>query len=179
MQSVIQRSQELSNEQLVEQFRTNLTSSSASYSVDEQTALANLFAKTPTDNYVVYSKADLVRPLKQGDILLYHTSSSYYKAVSKTIGSLRKSNGMNLQDGVSVTGDHRCIAVEGSKFSIEEGMFKPKDNITRGRQYPCKVIKSDKPFLIYHSEHGNITVPEGEYLAFTAINPETLTRVLD
>lgn len=178
--TVIHRRQEnVTGEAVINIFRTSLEERQEQFGQSEIEKLSALYAKNPTDNFIVYDKADLECPLIQGDIQLYHESSDYYKEAFSTVTNLRDSKNMNLQEGVSVTGDHRIVPVEGSNMVIKEGQFYPLGNIMRGRRYDCKTISTDKPFLITHREHGNIAVPEGNYLVFTAIDPQTHTRVLD
>ena len=169
----------LTNEQIVAEFRTALEDNKQCYQPSEIEELVNIHAKSVTDNYMVYDETAKVSSIKQGDISLYGTETSYYKAVKDTINGLKLTNDRNLQDGTAITGDHKFVALPDSNLTIKVGMFVPKDNVTNGRQYSCKMIHSDKPFLITHREHGNVAVPAGDYLSFVQINPKTHSRVLD
>lgn len=172
-------SQGLTQEQIVSEFRTALTDNSDVYKKSEIEELAALHAKSTTDNFIVSDKDAATRSLKQGDILIYGTKSKYYLAVKDTISNRQPSNSMNLQNGEAITGDHRVVPLKGAHLTIENAMFTPLDNVTRGRKYQCKIIKSDKPFTITHQEHGNITMPADEYMVFTALDPRTQQRVID
>lgn len=141
--------------------------------------LTALYAKHATDNFSVTDEADLRFPIKQGDILLSHTSSKYYAKVEKSIRNLKETEDRNLQEGHAITGDHMVRTTEGANLTIQNGTYVPPGNITNGRDYRCKIIKSDKPFIITHQEHGNIALPAGTYLARTAINPDNLNIMLD
>ena len=172
-------SQGLSKEQVVSEFRTALVNNSDVYEKSEIEELAALHAKSTTDNFIVSDKDAATRSLKQGDILIYGTESKYYLAVKDTISNKQPASSMNLQNGEAITGAHRVVPIKGAKLTIENAMFTPLDNITRGRKYQCKLIKSDKPFALTHQEHGNMTFPAGEYMAFTALDPRTQQRVID
>lgn len=172
-------SKDLTNEQIVSEFRTALTDNSDVYKKSEIEELAALHAKSLTDNFVISDKDAATRSLKQGDILIHGIQSKYYLKVKDTISNRQPANSMNLQNGEAITGDHRVVPLKGAKLTIENAMFTPADNITRGHKYPCKIIKSNKPFALTHQEHGNMTFPAGEYMAFTALDPKTQQRVID
>lgn len=181
MNTVIHRKDEnITGEAVVNMFKDELTKKESQYqTASEIEELVNTYAKTPTDNFIVTDIADLKRPICQGDIEIHHESSDYYKATFDTVTDLRDAKNMNLQEGVSVTGDHRIIAISGAKMSIKDGRFEAKDNVLRRRQYECKIVETDKPFLIAHREHGNIALPAGKYLVFTQIDTKTQRRVYD
>lgn len=181
MKTVIHRKADgVTGEAVVNQFRSTLDTKSSQYGEQSDIEkLVALYAKTPTDNFIVSDSEDLRKPLKQGDINFYHESSDYYKKVIDTVKNLKSSSNMNLQEGVSVTGDHRIVPIAGAKMTIQDGQFHPADDIMNSRPYECKIVKSDKPFLVTHREHGNIAMQAGTYLVFTQIQPETMRRVLD
>ena len=172
-------SQGLTQEQIVSEFRTALVDNSDVYKKSEIEELAALHAKSTTDNFIVSDKEAATRSLKQGDILIHGTQSKYYLAVKNTITKAEPTSSMNLQNGEAITGDHRIVPLKGAKLTIENAMFVPLDNVTRGRKYQCKLIKSDKPFALTHQEHGNMTFPAGEYMSFVALDPRTQQRVID
>ncbi len=172
-------SQGLSQEQIVSEFRTALTDNSDVYEKSEIEELADIHAKSTTDNFIVSDADAPVRSLKQGDILIYGSKSKYYLAVKNTITKGEPTTNMNLQNGVAITGDHKVVPLKGANLTIENAMFVPLDNVTRGRKYQCKLIKSDKPFALTHQEHGNMTFPAGEYMSFVALDPKTQQRVID
>lgn len=181
MNTIIHRKDEnFTGEAVVSLFKDELTKKESQYvSKSEIEELVNTYAKTPTDNFIVTDIADLKRPICQGDIEIHHESSDYYKETIESVQDLRAAKDMNLQEGVSVTGDHRIIAIAGAKMSIQDGRFEVKDNVLKRRLYECKIVETDKPFLIAHREHGNIALPAGKYLVFTQIDTKTQRRVYD
>ena len=181
MNTFIHRKQEgVTGEAVLDLFKDELTKKEEQYqSQTEIEKLVNTYAISPTDNFVVTDVEDLKTLVCQGDINLCSVNSNYYKEVKGSIDILRDAKDMNLQEGVSVTGDHRIVALENSEMSIRDARFQPKDNILKRRPYECKIVKSNKPFLITHREHGNIAMPAGEYLVFSSLNAETLQRVWD
>ena len=169
----------LSSEEIVSVFRTALTDNSKVYEPSEIEALADLHAKHLTDNFVVSNEDGKIKSIKQGDILIHGCESKYYKEVESSISVGDETDNRNLQDGVAITGDHKVIPVEGANLVINDGMFRPKDNVTRRGRHTCKIITSDKPFLITHQEHGNVALPAGKYLSFVALDPKTQQRIID
>lgn len=165
--------------EVIAQFRTSLEERSSQYEQTEIEALADFYAKNLTDNFIVSDVEDIKRPIKQGDIYLYHETSQFYQDVIDTVTNLKPTDNMNLQDGEAMTGDHRIHTIADTNMTIQVGRFEPKDRVLSRRQYDCKLIESDKPFLITHQEHGNIAVLAGKYLAYTAIDPTDLQRVID
>ena len=172
-------SQGLTREQIVSEFRTALTDNSDVYKQSEIEELAALHAKSTTDNFIVSDKDAETRSLKQGDILIHGVKSPYYLAVKNTITKGELTENRNLQTGEAITGDHKVVPLKGANLTIENARFTPLDNVTRGRSYNCKIIKSDKPFALTHQEHGNMTFPAGEYMSFVALDPRTQQRVID
>lgn len=181
MQTIIHRKDDTMNkEQVMEKFVTELEKRVDQYGgMSEIEKLATTYAKNETDNFIVTDTADLKYTICQGDITLQHESSKYYQDVVDTIMDLRPAKDMNLQEGVSVTGDHRIIPLEGSNTTIEDGRFIPKDGVVGRRPYECKIVTTDKPFLISHREHGNISLPAGKYLVYNQIDAKTQQRVYD
>ena len=179
-QTIVHRRIEgVTGEEVVKQFRTSLTTKSEQYKMSDIEELVEMYAKNPTDNFIVSDRGDLECQLTQGDIILYHESSDFYQEVITSVTNLRETTNMNLQEGNAVTGDHRIVTLPNTEITIQEGRFTPLDNVTRNRSYECKIIESNKPFLITHKEHGNIAVLEGKYIAYTALDPKTQQRVID
>lgn len=174
---VHRRTEGVTGKKVIELFDSALTA--ASYETSDIEALSNEYAKSPTDNFIVHDKADLIRPLNQGDIYLRNEASDFFKAVKDSFSQLKATDKMNLQDGDSLTGDHTIRTLPGTKVKIQNLMFTPIDDLLEGRKYPGKLIEIDKPFLLTHKEHGNMAFPEGTYLAFHAIDADTLERVYD
>lgn len=181
MTTVIHRKDEsLSREQVMEKLNTELTKRETQYGgIDAIKALADTYAKTYTDNFIVADRDELQYTISQGDIVIHHESSDYFKEVIESVMDRRPAKDMNLQEGVSITGDHRIIPMEGASITIEDARFVPKDNVMGRRAYECKIVTSDKPFLIAHREHGNITLLDGIYLVFSQIDAKTMRRVYD
>lgn len=180
--SAIQRPTEgFTGEEVIKSFKSALTERKETYSESDIEELANIYAKSPTDNYVVYDKEDLKLPLYQGDILLYHESSDFYNKVKPSIrlGAKTNSRVLQEQDGGGVTGDHEIVGIDGSELTITEASYVPLDNVTRGRSMNCKIIEASKPFVLKHREHGNIAFPAGKYMSVTQINAKDLTIMLD
>ena len=181
MNTVIHRKQEgFTGEAVVEMIKDELTKKQEQYQTSSEIEeLVNTYATTATDNFIVTDVADLKRSICQGDIEIHHESSDYYAETIDSVQDLRDAKDMNLQEGVSVTGDHRIIPIAGAKMTIKDGRFEAKDNVLRRRLYECKIVETDKPFLIAHREHGNIALPAGKYLVFTQIDTKTQRRVYD
>lgn len=181
MHTVIHRKDEtLSRDQVMTKLHDELTQRKDQYDGDDAVMkLVQTYAKTYTDNFIVTDENDLKYMISQGDIVIHHESSNYFKAVMETIQDRRPAKDMNLQEGVSITGDHRIIPMEGAKLTIEDARFLPKDGVVGRRPYECKIVTSDKPFLIAHREHGNITLRQGVYLVYSQIDAKTQRRVFD
>lgn len=180
--SAVQRPVEgFTGEEVIKSFKSELSARKESYSENDVEELANIYAKSPTDNFVVYDKEDLKLPLYQGDILLYHESSDFFKAVEPSVrlGSEQTSRVLQEQDGGGLTGDHEIVGIEGTELKITQGTYIPLDNITRGRSMNCKIIEAKAPFVLKHREHGNIAFPAGKYMSVTQINARDLTIMLD
>lgn len=174
-QTTIFRNEEKINKQeVIKQFEKTLNQSK-NYSNSIE-GLVKLFAKNPTDNFIVYG-TPVKQEAAQGDILIFASETAQYKTLIKTVSNKKDSDSMNLQEGNSMTGDHRVVPLKGSKVTIEECSVKP--TILNGRSYPAKIITADMPFLLTHSEHGNVAFPEGTYMSCVALDPSNMTRILD
>ena len=88
---------------------------------------------------------------------------------------------MNLQFGEAITGDHRIVPLKGAKLTVMDCTIDlpVKNDFGRDAEYNVKIIKADGPFAVTHREHGNITCPQGTYLACVQMDPRTLSRVQD
>ena len=181
MQTVIHRKDEaFTKADVMSKLKDELTKREKQYGgMSEVEALANEYAKTYTDNFIVMDVSDANCMISQGDIILHSASSNYYKAVKDTIMDQRPAKNMNLQEGTALTGDHVVIPMEGAELTITDARFIPMDSVLGRRPYECKLINSNKPFLIAHREHGNITMPAGEYLSYSQIDAKTKRRVMD
>ena len=181
MQTVIHRKDEtFTRTDVMSKLKNELDKRSEQYGgTDNVEKLVSDYAKTYTDNFIVMDISDADCMLSQGDIILHSISSNYFANVKETIMDRRPAKNMNLQEGTALTGDHVVIPMEGATLTIEDARFFLPDNILGRRPYECKIIKSDKPFLIAHREHGNITVPADEYLAYSQLDTKTKRRVMD
>lgn len=180
--SAIQRPTEgFTGAEVIKSFKEALTERKDVYSESYIEELANIYAKTPTDNFVVYDREDLKLPLYQGDILLYHESSDFFNKVEPSIrlGHETSSRVLQEQEGGSITGDHEIVGIKGTELTITEGSYVPLNNVTNGRSMNCKIIDAKAPFVLKHAEHGNIAFPAGKYMAVTQINAKDLTIMLD
>ena len=115
----------------------------------------------------------------QGDLLIWSNLTEEFKNAQETLRNLEstKSN-MVLQDTDSMTGDHRLITLPETKFSLMKGKFQIKVG-KFSSFYDCKILKINKPFLIFHREHGNLTLPAGEYLICSSLDAERLDKMID
>jgi hypothetical protein len=172
--TIFRNEEKLTKEQVTEKFKS-VIENNKNFS-DSIEGLAELFAKNPTDNFIVYD-SNLDAEAAQGDILIYGKNTGMYKTLTQKLNNVKKATNMNLQEGESVTGDHKIIPLKGSELTIEDCTVYPE--ILNGKPYAAKRIVSDKPFLIYHGEHGNQGLPAGTYLSCVALDPSTLRRVLD
>ena len=164
------------------QFRKTLEESyTQTFTKSEIELLVEAVAKNPTDKFIVTEKEDTVGA--QGDILFWSDISNYYKQVVPTITDLEKTDRLVLQDGDSLTGDHRLIPLQGSKYTLQKGKFVPPilkgKNAWGDRYYDCLLLTIDKPFVVFHREHGNIAKPAGSYLICTSLNAENLDKMMD
>lgn len=169
----------VTGEEVISQFRAALADNTKSYEQSDIEVLADLYAKTPTDNFIVNDVEALSNPCIQGDIILLNERCEYYAKQMESVTNLKETDNRNLQEGGVASLNHRIEVLEGTNLKIENGRFIPIDNLTRGSYYSCKVITSDKPFLLNHAEHGNMSLPAGKYMAYTAIDPKTFQRVID
>ena len=73
--------------------------------------------------------------------------------------------------------------MEGSKYTIKTGRFTPAflkgKSMWREPEYQAILFETDKPFLIFHREHGNVALPQGKYMFCSQLDPETLDRMMD
>jgi len=172
--TIFRNEQKLDKEQVQEKFCTTLKNyNSFSQDISE---LAELFSKNPTDNFIIQGE-NLATEAFQGDIQILGKDTELYKQFIKKLKKKDEAKNMNLQEGESVTGDHRIVPLADSNLTITDCEIKPE--ILEGKRWDAKLIKSDKPFLIYHSEHGNMGLPAGEYMTCISFDPSTLHKIID
>ena len=106
-----------------------------------------------------------------------------YKSEAKRVKNLEKTDRLVLQEGDSFTGDHRIIPLEGTNYTIQKGTFCPSflagKADFRDPSLSAIMFESDKPFLVFHREHGNIALPKGKYMFCSQMDPDTLARMMD
>ncbi len=180
--TIFRNEQNLSNESVVKLFSTTLEATPC-FPRSEIEELANIYAKNVVDKFIV-SDGDLDETFgRQGDILFWKEGSEMYNQEFPRVTRLKKTNRKVLQPGDSMTGDHRLIPLEGSNYTIQEGEFVPKFLANRReatrRPYTCIIFETDKSFLVFHREHGNIALTAGKYMICSQMDPATLTWMLD
>lgn len=151
------------------------------FSKSEIEQLVDAVAKNPTDKYIITEKQDVISA--QGDILFWSDATDFYKEVVPTVTELQSTDRLVLQDGDSMTGDHRLIPLKGSKYTLQKGKFVPPvlkgKNSWGDRYYDCLLLTIDKPFVVFHREHGNIAQEAGSYLICTSLDSASLEKMLD
>ena len=119
----------------------------------------------------------------QGDIMIIAEHTDLYKSEIKRVKNLEKTDRLVLQEGDSFTGDHRIIPLEGTNYTVQKGTFCPSflsgKSDWRDPQLTAILFETDKPFLVFHREHGNIALPKGKYMFCSQLDPDTLSRMMD
>lgn len=180
--TVFKNEQKISTQEVINEFRKHLEKDhSEAFEKSEIESLVEIASKNPTDIFTIKDCPNSVVP--QGDILIYSSLTNWFKEVRPIITNLTETTRTVLQDGDSMTGDHRLIPLSNSNLKIQTGKFVPPilkgKNSWGDRTYDCKLISIDTPFLIFHREHGNLTLPAGEYIVCSSMNSETLERMMD
>ena len=72
---------------------------------------------------------------------------------------------------------------KGSNYTIQEGEFIPSflknHRVSLSRPYRCIIFETDKSFLVFHREHGNIALTAGKYMICSQMDPATLRWMVD
>ena len=158
-------------------------STEEAYQEEEQSdidLLSELYAKNPVDKFIVASFPDV--EIAQGDILIWAEGTPMYNENINRLKNLHETDSRILQDHDTLTGDHKVVSLPNSNLEILEGDFYPAilDTVLINKKYiHGMIVKSDKPFLIVHQEHGNIALPKGTYMVSSQLDPRTLTAMLD
>ncbi len=154
------------------------------YNDSEIEMLAEIYAKNPVDKFIVSGDVEATDDSCQGDIIVLAEGTNMYNEVISRIKNLQKTDRLVLQEGDSVTGDHRIIPAEGSHYTIKKGQFTPK--FLEGKNtwgmpptYSAITFETDKPFIIFHREHGNMARCAGKYVFYSQLDPATLSRMMD
>ena len=180
--TVFRNAEKLDNAGVIERFKKAL--SKVEFSKSEIEELSDIYAKNMVDKFIVSDGALEGTFGRQGDILFWKKGSDMYEQEIKGVTKGNKTDRMVLQDGDSMTGDHRIVPLKGSKYTIYEGKLTPsflkgKDGIYDFNKVTCRLLKIDKPFLVVHREHGNMAYPAGEYMICPQLDCETLDRMRD
>ena len=177
---VFRNENEVSTQEVISRFKDELEATNL-YEKSDIEMLVDLMSKNPTDRFMISTVPDVEGA--QGDILIWAKGTTMYNQNKPNLKHLKKSTSMVLQESDSITGDHRIIPLEGSNIEVKVGDFTPEflkgKNRWGDRSYRGILAKSDKPFLIYHREHGNVSLPAGEYMFCTALDAKSLTRMMD
>lgn len=148
---------------------------------DEVQELVNLYAKNPSDNFMISDTPKT--EVFQGDIMIMAKGTEMYNRYIKSFNSNGLTEERNLQEGKAVTGDHTVASFKDAKLTVEKGRIELDESILPrnawNRRYDAKLVKCDKSIMVYHAEHGNITLPAGEYLCASLLDAQRLERVVD
>ena len=144
--------------------------------------LADIYSKNIVDKFIVSDDGLDNTFGRQGDILFWKEGSEMYEKEFPRVKRLKETNRVILQPGDSLTGDHRFIPLPGSNYTLKEGEFVP--SFLEGKApvvipYSCIILETDKSFLVFHREHGNIALTAGKYMICSQMDPLTLNRMLD
>ena len=175
--TVFKNEEKVSTKEVLDTFRKRLENDyEKSFDKSEIEQLVDIASKNPTDKFVVTDYPDTL--VMQGDLLIWSNLTSEYREALKTLSDLKPTKNMILQETDSITGDHRLILLPETDYTLETGKFQ----ITIGafkKAHTCRILKTNKPFLIFHREHGNLTLPAGEYLVCSSLDAKTLDRMID
>ena len=172
----------LTQKEVLEKFSTTLKENK-NFSENEIEQLAETYSKNIVDKFIISDDSLDETFGRQGDILFWKEGSEMYNKEFPNVRRLKKTERLVLQKGDSLTGDHRLIPLPNSKFILEEGVFTPSflkgKNSWGDRDYDCLILTIDKPFLVFHREHGNIAMTAGKYMICSQMDSSTLNRMLD
>lgn len=142
-------------------------------------SLAEMFAKNPTDNFTIAENP--TTEVYQGDIIIWAKGTDMYNKYISTFKERGKAQNNNLQKGSATTGNHEVCFMHGSNSSIIDGTITLIGIGRGGREveYDAKLVTTDKPFTVYHKEHGNVTMTAGVYLCSVQMDGKSLRRVQD
>ena len=177
---VFRNENEVSTQEVLDRFKSELEATNL-YEKSEIEMLVDLMSKNPTDRFMISTVPDVEGA--QGDILIWAKGTTMYNENFPNLHGLQKTTRTVLQEGDSMTGDHRIVTIPGTKLTIKEGKFTPAflkgRNSWGDRDYRGLSVTSNKPFLIVHREHGNMALPAGEYMICSAMDSTTLSRMMD
>ena len=176
--TVFKNESKVGTKEVIETFRKHLENDYVeSFNKSEIEQLVDIASKNPTDKFVVTDYPNTL--VMQVDLLIWSNLTEEFKEAQESLEILESDkHNMILQDTDSMTGDHRLILLPETEYSLEKGRFKAKVGKLK-RFHDCKILKTNKPFLIFHREHGNLTLPTGEYLVCSSLDAETLDKMID
>ena len=178
--TIFRNEEKISTKDVLNLFRQHMEQTEI-FEKSEIEQLADAYAKNPSDKFIVSESLDV--EAAQGDILIWAKGTTMYEQNFKNLRELKETRRMVLQEGDSMTGDHRIVTIPNTNITIKEGTFTPSflqgKNSWGDRGYRGLSVTSDKPFLIVHREHGNIALPAGEYMICSAMDSTTLSRMMD
>lgn len=163
---------------VIDTFRKKLENDyKESFEKSEIENLVDIASKNPTDKFVITDCPNV--PVMQGDLLIWSNLTSEYKEATQSLFfDLKDTDSMILQDTDSMTGDHRLVLLPETDYSLKNGKFQISIGSYKA-PYDCKILKTNKPFLIFHREHGNLTLPAGEYMICSSLDAKTLNKMID
>lgn len=180
--TIFRNEEKLNNAEVLSRFSKALIETEK-YTKSEIEELADIYSKNIVDKFIV-SDGSLDDTFgRQGDILFWKEGSEMYNQEFNRVENLKKTERTVLQKDDSMTGDHRFIPTPNSDYTLKEGTFIPSFLKGKGRlapdPHPCVILETNKPFLVFHREHGNIALTAGKYMICPQLDPATLSRMID
>lgn len=146
---------------------------------NEAEELIETYRKYPTERFVISEQPSCEGG--QGDICIFAEGTPMYNQIVPSMKNLVPTDNLVLQETDSLTGDHKVFTVEGSEYTMTEGTFCPPilENTPYRTLLKGKLFSTNKSFLIFHREHGNMVFPAGTYLFCSQLDSYTLQRAID
>lgn len=183
MGTTIFRNEENLNNTKVLQLFGNTLKKHPTFPTNEVDELAEAYSKNIADKFIVSDTGLDDTFGRQGDILFWKEGSEMYEQEFPRVKHLKETDRKVLQPGDSMTGDHRLIPLPNSHYKIQEGEFIPSflegHRTSLSRPYSCIIFETDKSFLVFHREHGNIALTAGKYMICSQMDPATLSWMID
>ena len=180
--TIFRNPEKLELNEVIDLFKDSLEKTEV-FSDSEIEVLAETYAKNPVDKFIVAEELSGTDDACQGDIIVLAEKTNMYKENYPRVKGWKETDRLVLQEGDSFTGDHRIIPLEGTNYTVQKGTFCP--SFLKGKadwrdpQVPAVLFETDKPFLVFHREHGNIALPKGKYMFCSQLDPDTLSRMMD
>jgi hypothetical protein len=181
--TIFRNPEKLELNKVIDLFKDSLEKTEV-FSDSEIEVLAETYAKNPVDKFIVAEELSGTDDACQGDIIVLAEKTNMYKENYPRVKGWKETDRLVPQEGDSLTGDHRIIPAEGSKYVIKTCKFVPKflegkNRWGREPEYTAVSFETDKPFLIFHREHGNMAYTAGKYMFYSQLDPDTLDRMMD